>query len=97
MRTDDESETLLDVAKNSYIRPCPPHIRKLDSYKLLEKGDAWYNDGWWVGLVSKVLRNLKYVVYFWTSNEEIKFGHYDLRPHQEWTGEKWITAFRVWI
>ncbi|XP_027166311.1 uncharacterized protein LOC113766304 [Coffea eugenioides] len=95
LRTDDESEPLLDVAKSSYIRPCPPHIQKLDSYKLLEKVDAWYNDGWWVGLVSKVLRNLKYVVYFWTSNEEIKFGHYDLRPHQEWTGEKWITAFRM--
>ncbi|KAL3508206.1 hypothetical protein ACH5RR_033588 [Cinchona calisaya] len=94
LRTDDESKPLREMAETSYIRPCPPCIKKLDRYKMLEEVDAWYNDGWWVGLVSKVLGSLKYAVYFWTSNEELEFGHHDLRPHQEWIGGKWITAFR---
>lgn len=97
LRTDDETESLREIAESSYIRPCPPCVQKLDRYQMLEEVDAWYNDGWWVGLVSKVLDNLEYAVYFWTSNEELEFGHHDLRPHQEWIGGKWITAFRVWI
>lgn len=95
LKTDDESEPLKETARASYIRPCPPLTQRIDRFKLLEEVDAWYNEGWWVGLISKVLGGLKYAVYFWTSNEEMVFSHHDLRPHQEWINGKWITAFEV--
>lgn len=95
LKTDDESALLREKALASYIRPCPPKIMRVDRFKMLEEVDAWYNDGWWVGLISKVLDCLTYTVYFWTTNEELIFEHYSLRPHQEWVGGKWIAAFRV--
>ncbi|KAL0457527.1 UNVERIFIED_CONTAM: protein AGENET DOMAIN (AGD)-CONTAINING P1 [Sesamum latifolium] len=94
LKTDDESDLLREKAFASYIRPCPPKIVRVDRFKMLEEVDAWYNDGWWVGLVSKVLDGLKYAVYFWTTNEELILEHFNLRPHQEWIGGKWIVAFR---
>ncbi|XP_047951887.1 protein AGENET DOMAIN (AGD)-CONTAINING P1-like [Salvia hispanica] len=92
LKTDDESALLREEALASYIRPCAPEIMRIDCYMLLEEVDAWYNDGWWVGLVSKVLDDRRYGVYFWTTNEEIFFNHSDLRSHQDWIGGKWTAA-----
>ncbi|KAL6532519.1 hypothetical protein OROGR_014489 [Orobanche gracilis] len=94
LTADNESELLREKAVASYIRPCPPEIVRVDRFGMLEEVDAWYNDGWWVGLVSRVLDGLKYAVYFWTTNEELVFDHFSLRPHQEWIGGKWIVSFR---
>ncbi|KAL6970205.1 hypothetical protein U1Q18_029908 [Sarracenia purpurea var. burkii] len=94
LKTEDETELLKEKADASCIRPCPPIIQRVDRFKPLEKVDAWYNDGWWVGLISKILDSINYAVYFWTTNEELEFGHFNLRPHQEWIGGKWIADFR---
>ncbi|PHU30068.1 hypothetical protein BC332_02161, partial [Capsicum chinense] len=93
LRTEDESEPLKEKADASDIRPCPPVIQRVDRFKMLEEVDAWYNDGWWVGLICKILDGLKYMVYFWTTNEELVFDHFTLRPHQEWINGKWVIAF----
>lgn len=94
LKTDDESEPLKETAYSSYVRPCPPKIEQIGRFQMLDEVDAWYNDGWWVGVISKILGGLRYAVYFWTSNEELEFSHHDLRLHQEWIGGKWIVAFR---
>ncbi|GFZ13871.1 hypothetical protein Acr_24g0000610 [Actinidia rufa] len=86
LKTEDETELLKDKAGVSYIRPCPPVIQRLDCFTLFEKVDAWYNDGWWMGLISRVLGGLTYAVYFWSTNEELEFEHFNLRSHQEWIG-----------
>ncbi|MCD7446839.1 hypothetical protein HAX54_017901 [Datura stramonium] len=94
LRTEDESEPLKEKADPSDIRPWPPVIQRIDRFKMLEEVDAWYNDGWWVGLICKILDGQKYMVYFWTTNEELVFDHFTLRPHQEWIDGKWVIAFR---
>lgn len=94
LKTDDESELLKEKTDASDIRPCPPVIQRLDRFKMLEEVDAWYNDGWWMGLIYKVLDGLKYAVYFWSTNEELEFDHFNLRPHQEWIDGKWVISFR---
>ncbi|KAL3626634.1 hypothetical protein CASFOL_030183 [Castilleja foliolosa] len=94
LQTENESELLKEKAFASYIRPCPPELMRVDRFRMLEEVDAWYNDGWWVGLVSKVLDGFKYAVYFWTTNEELIFEHFSLRPHQEWVDGKWSVSFR---
>lgn len=95
LKTDDESALLHEKALASYIRPCPPEIVRIGCYKVLEEVEAWYNEGWWLGLVSKVLDDRNYGVYFWTTNEEIYFNHSDLRAHQDWIGGKWTAATKV--
>ncbi|XP_050890139.1 protein AGENET DOMAIN (AGD)-CONTAINING P1-like [Lathyrus oleraceus] len=42
----------------------------VDEFKILDKMGAYYKDGWWVGVVSKVLGDSKYIIYFINSNEE---------------------------
>ncbi|CAN4106319.1 unnamed protein product [Withania somnifera] len=93
LRTEDESEPLKEKADASDIRPFPPVIQRIDRFKMLEEVDAWYNEGWWVGIICKILDGLKYMVYFWTTNEELVFDHFTLRPHQEWIDGKWVIAF----
>ncbi|KAJ9546367.1 hypothetical protein OSB04_018910 [Centaurea solstitialis] len=93
LTTDDGLQPLVEMAHASNLRPLPPIINRIDRFKNLEEVDAWYNDGWWVGLVSKVLDGLKYVVYFWTTNEESEFKHSKLRPHQELINQKWVASF----
>ncbi|CAI9118918.1 OLC1v1020545C1 [Oldenlandia corymbosa var. corymbosa] len=94
LKTEDESELLVEPAESYFIRPCPPQITKADGYKMLEEVDVWFNDGWWVGVISRNLGARGFAVYFWTTNEELEFSHRDLRPHQEWIGGKWTTVFR---
>ncbi|KAI3506000.1 hypothetical protein L1887_28353 [Cichorium endivia] len=93
LTTDDEVQPLVEMADASNVRPVPPKIHRIDCYKMLEEVDAWYNDGWWVGLVSKVVNGSKYFVYFWITNEEFEFQHSELRPHQEFINEKWVASF----
>lgn len=97
LRTDDEAELLTETVDSLHIRPIPPCTPVVFKYKLLEEVDAFYNDGWWVGMISKVLTGPRYMVYFKSSNEEIKFGHSDLRLHHEWIGGKWRRASEVLI
>ncbi|XP_030539829.2 protein AGENET DOMAIN (AGD)-CONTAINING P1 isoform X2 [Rhodamnia argentea] len=90
LKTDDETKFLKEVAESSHIRPFPPDIERVHTFAQHEMVDAWYNDGWWVGHISRILGGLKYKVYFITSSEELEFEHLDLRPHQEWIGGRWV-------
>ncbi|XP_042476465.1 protein AGENET DOMAIN (AGD)-CONTAINING P1 [Macadamia integrifolia] len=89
---DDGTELLKEEVDAQHIRPLPPEILVDDSFKRLEEVDAWYNDSWWVGAISKVLGNSKYVVYFRNTKEEMVFEHSKLRHHQDWIGGEWVRA-----
>ncbi|KAJ0789457.1 putative Agenet-like domain-containing protein [Helianthus annuus] len=93
LTTDDQMQPLVEMVHVSNIRPLPPIIRREHRFNMLEEVDAWYHDGWWVGVVTKVLANLKYVVFFWTTNEELELHHLDLRSHQELINDKWVASF----
>ncbi|KAI3448466.1 hypothetical protein Pfo_005131 [Paulownia fortunei] len=92
LRNDDDTKFLREEVDSLHIRPCPPDVELVDRFEVLEEVDALYNDGWWMGVISKVLKNDRYSVYFRTSDEELKFKHSDLRVHQEWINGKWNTA-----
>ncbi|KMT16318.1 hypothetical protein BVRB_3g054660 [Beta vulgaris subsp. vulgaris] len=95
LKTEDERESLREETEAQNIRPCPPKIEVSGCYFLLEKVDAWYNDGWWEGVISKVLADKKYMVYFETSREELEFDDVYLRTRQEWINGRWIAANKV--
>ncbi|XWS08456.1 hypothetical protein CRYUN_Cryun40dG0004100 [Craigia yunnanensis] len=96
LKTEDQDAFLREVAYASYIRPPPPpHAQRAYRYKLFENVDAWYNDGWWIGQIIKILTGWRYAVYFRTTNEVLEFEHDDLRLHQEWINGKWVTSSRM--
>lgn len=86
---------VLDVTvDNLHIRPSPPRLEGR-KFGLLEKVDAFYDYGWWNGIVTKVLTGRRYVVFFKHTNMEKEFIHSDLRPHMEWVDGKWVGATQV--
>ncbi|KAJ6791591.1 DUF724 domain-containing protein 3-like [Iris pallida] len=95
LRTDDETKLLTETVDLLHIRPTPPDAPVVEKFNLLEEVDAFHNDGWWVGVVSKVLDGQRYMVYFRPWKEEIEFGHNDLRLHHDWIGGRWVRASQV--
>lgn len=95
LRNDDDTDFLREEADTLHIRPYPPDTIMVDRFNLHEEVDALYQDGWWVGVVTKVLNDGRYVVYFRGTNEEMKFNHSDLRIHHEWINDKWVIFSRV--
>ncbi|CAL4910491.1 unnamed protein product [Urochloa decumbens] len=92
LKADDETKPLTEAVEARHIRPSPPHIPVVDGFKLLDEVDAFCNDGWWVGVVSKVISNQKYMVYFRPWKEEMEFEHGQLRFHSDWMGGRWMRA-----
>ncbi|KNA18632.1 hypothetical protein SOVF_068990 [Spinacia oleracea] len=95
LKSEDGRNSLREEVDAQNIRPCPPKIEADGCYFLLEKVDAWHNDGWWTGVISKLLVDSKYMVYFETTKEDLEFDRINLRTHQEWINGKWITANKV--
>ncbi|GFP87946.1 hypothetical protein PHJA_000938300 [Phtheirospermum japonicum] len=92
LKDDDGTTPLREEIDNLYIRPPPPDVEIVDRFEVGEEVDALCNDGWWAGVISKVLKNDRYSVYFSASDEELKFKHTDLRVHQVWINGKWRTS-----
>ncbi|RCV15376.1 hypothetical protein SETIT_3G051600v2 [Setaria italica] len=92
LKADDETKPLTEAVESRHIRPPPPHIPVVDGFKLLDEVDAFCNDAWWVGVVSKVISNQKYMVYFKRWREELEFEHGQLRLHCDWMGGRWMRA-----
>lgn len=97
LRTDDDLCFLREEIDTLHIRPYPPETVVVNRFNLFEEVDASYNDGWWVGVISKVCVGSKYLVYFRDTDEEMEFEHSDLRPHQDWIDGKWVIASRVGV
>ena len=95
LRTEDDTEFLREEVDAVHIRPYPPETVMVDRFHLLEEVDALFNDGWWVGVISKVLGRTSYIVYFRGTNEEMEFDHSDIRLHQDWIDGKWVMASQV--
>ncbi|KAE8720929.1 Peroxidase 31, putative isoform 1 [Hibiscus syriacus] len=54
------------------IRPAPRE--KARKFKFSEEVDAFHNDGWWEGVITKELGNGRFHVYFKRSKEQLEFG-----------------------
>jgi len=77
-----------------HIRPSPPPSSK-KSFSLLEKVDAFYDFRWLSGVVTKILADGRYIVYFKRTKKEKELSHADLRLHMEWTDGKWVHSSLV--
>lgn len=94
LRNDDDTAFITEEVDSNHIRPHPP-TEIVDTFRLYEEVDGLYNDGWWVGVISKVFSKQKYEVFFRGTDEEIVFKHSDLRRHVEWINGKWVSSSSV--
>ncbi|CAI0379333.1 unnamed protein product [Linum tenue] len=53
LTNDDDTEFLREYIRACNIRPCPPEIIVVDGFKVMDEVDAYYNEGWWVGVIAK--------------------------------------------
>ncbi|XP_015874984.3 protein AGENET DOMAIN (AGD)-CONTAINING P1 [Ziziphus jujuba] len=93
LKTEDETEFLTEEADRKNMRPYPPEAVK--GFKLNDKVDALYNDGWWEGVICKVLRGGRYRVYFEGTGDYMNFDPSELRPHQDWIDETWVMSSQL--
>ncbi|KAL7583227.1 hypothetical protein Lser_V15G41543 [Lactuca serriola] len=78
----DEAEFRKVTVDHHHIRPSTPPIRDTN-FVLLEKVDAFYDFGWWTGVITKKLADSRYIVYFKHTNKEREVSHLELRLHVE--------------
>ncbi|KAG7596402.1 Agenet-like domain [Arabidopsis suecica] len=94
LKAEDGKEPLREEVNVSRIRPLPLESVMVSPFERHDKVNALYNDGWWVGVIRKVLAKSSYLVLFKNTQELLKFHHSQLRLHQEWIDGKWITSFK---
>lgn len=86
---EDESGPLREVICANEMRPFPPQVAApAEDFKVGDKVDVFDNDGWWKGEI-KEKRGLEFLVFFWTSGDEMLVSSSKLRVHLKWDGGKW--------
>lgn len=95
LRTEDDTNFLREEVDIQHLRPPPPEIVMACDFKLNEEVDALYNDGWWEGVISRVLKNSRYIVYFKGTKDEEEFQHSALRPRLDWIDGTWVRPSQV--
>nr|GMD60887.1 DUF724 domain-containing protein 6-like isoform X2 [Ipomoea batatas] len=78
------------------IRPCPPHLKNTN-FCLLERVDAFYDFGWWSGVITKMLADSRYIVFFKHFNLEKEVSGLELRRHMDWRSGRWHTSQGILI
>ncbi|TXG69250.1 hypothetical protein EZV62_004185 [Acer yangbiense] len=81
-----------------FMRPLPPPPPNDDEqeqqrFQVNDVVDAYRNDGWWVGVVSKVWKEeepMEYLVLLKNPSRIMNFRSSELRFHLDWVGDKWI-------
>ncbi|XP_034202790.1 DUF724 domain-containing protein 3-like isoform X5 [Prunus dulcis] len=85
------------VVNGHQIRPQPPKSGKRD-FNLMEMVDAFYDMGWWVGEITQILTEEKYMVRSKFTKQVKECSPSELRPHVEWTERGWITKINgTWV
>ncbi|GMI85833.1 hypothetical protein HRI_002252500 [Hibiscus trionum] len=87
---DDGSSPLTEHVDPAYIRPFPPNEKGPAQFEVNDVVDASYRDGWWTGVVRKVLKKSIYRVYFDNPPDVIEFDRKALRVHWNWIDGKWV-------
>ncbi|CAN6838785.1 unnamed protein product [Brassica oleracea] len=106
MFNEDGVNPLKETIERCFIRPVPPEC--LNEGVLFKEGsvvDAYFNNGWWTGVVIVERPDSSFLVYFDDPLDIMRFIRSQLRPHADWIGSKWVKSknkvlsqhmFRTW-
>ncbi|KAK1372780.1 DUF724 domain-containing protein 6 [Heracleum sosnowskyi] len=98
MSDKDESKFLREKVDVIQLRPPAPREMWGRRFSVDEEVDAFYNDGWWEGVVTRIQAQEdgdKYCVYFRGTREELEFRAEALRVHREWVKGEWVPPLEV--
>ncbi|CAA2974414.1 Hypothetical predicted protein [Olea europaea subsp. europaea] len=87
----DKAQNLKVNTTSLHIRPCPPVLED-KRFTLFEKVEAFFDFGWWSGVITKELEDSRYIVFLKQIKKHKKFHQSELRPHMEWKNGKWFTS-----
>ncbi|XP_062106430.1 DUF724 domain-containing protein 6-like isoform X2 [Humulus lupulus] len=91
--TEDGFQPLREHVDLCHLRPLPPDAGAED-FEVGDVVDADYRDGWWTGVVRKVLGCDKYRVFFENPPDLIEFQKKQMRFHQDWVNGKWVRPLK---
>lgn len=86
---DNGSKPLRELVHVSFVRPVPP-LEIVECFGLHDVVDASYKDGWWTGVITKVLDDSRYQVTFNNPPDVLEFCVSDLRLHKQWVNGNWV-------
>ncbi|XP_030515185.2 protein AGENET DOMAIN (AGD)-CONTAINING P1-like [Rhodamnia argentea] len=76
------------------LRPNPP-AETSRSFHLDDVVDAFFNGGWSEGVITKELKNSRFMVYFRCVKQQYRFDAAELRLHREWVNGNWVPPFEA--
>jgi len=82
-----------ETIERCFIRPVPPEC--LNEGVVFKEGsvvDAYFNNGWWTGLIVVERPDGSFLVYFDDPPDIMRFIRSQLRPHADWIGSKWVKS-----
>ena len=77
---EDQSQPLIEIFAAEELKPMPPKV-SATGFSLYDAVDAYDNDGWWVGTISRKRGSDHYYVFFNTYGVEILYPLSRLRPY----------------
>lgn len=89
---DGTSQPFSEDVSMSLLRPRPPMETKL-GFKFNDFVDAFFNGGWWKGVVAKALNKSCYLVYLKGMKQSYQFRVSELRVHREWIKGAWFPPY----
>lgn len=91
LSSEDGSDPLRESVKLAFLRPAPPPEDNRGGFEPGDVVDAFYKDGWWIGVVARPVEGGdRFVVSFDDPPDELEFGLGELRAHWDWTNGKWV-------
>ncbi|KAH0936302.1 hypothetical protein HID58_013419, partial [Brassica napus] len=93
MCNEDGVNPLKETIERSFIRPVPPEC--LNEGAVFKEGsvvDAYFNNGWWTGVIVVERPDGSFLVYFDDQPDIMRFIRNQLRPHADWIGSKWVKS-----
>ncbi|KAF3525594.1 hypothetical protein F2Q69_00049880 [Brassica cretica] len=90
---EDGANPCKETIERCFIRPVPPEC--LNEGVLFKEGsvvDAYFNNGWWTGLIVLGRPDGSFFVYFDDPPDIMRFIRSQLRPHADWIGSEWVKS-----
>ncbi|KAG2283191.1 hypothetical protein Bca52824_054411 [Brassica carinata] len=82
-----------ETIERCFIRPVPPEC--LNEGVVFKEGsvvDAYFNNGWWTGLIVVERPDGSFFVYFDDPPDIMRFIRSQLRPPANWIGSEWVKS-----
>ncbi|KAH0859408.1 LOW QUALITY PROTEIN: hypothetical protein HID58_087669, partial [Brassica napus] len=82
-----------ETIERCFIWPVPAEC--LNEGVVFKEGsvvDAYFNNGWWIGVIVVERPDGSFFVYFDDPPDIMRFNKSQLRPHADWTGSEWVKS-----